>query len=134
MKNICEQAALYFYDELEPAQRAAFQTHLKECNACQKELAFMQQVQAALVPPAAPQAVVEQVLRKPQRVSFWRAWCKPAFIAVLLMGLAVGGYFGRGMLQNTSQDTQEWLAYVSDDIDEEYYNFVSEFEAFENEF
>ena len=62
MKNLCEQAALYFYGELDAQQEAAFRTHLENCPACQRELAFLKQTQAALVAPAAPAQLVEQVL------------------------------------------------------------------------
>lgn len=134
MKKLCEQAALYFYGELDPAQAAQFKAHLPSCPACQKELAFLEKMQAALVPPAAPQAVVERVLQRPQVVSFWRRWYKPVLTGALLLSLAVGGFIGRISWQNSSEYTPQWLAYVSDDLDEEYNNFLTDFETFENEF
>ena len=62
MNKECENLALYFYGEMEPQQAAAFKQHLQHCKHCQQEISFMQQMQAALVPPAAPQALTERVL------------------------------------------------------------------------
>ena len=134
MKKICEQAALYFYGELNEQQMRTFKEHLSGCSACQKELAFLEQMQAALVPPAVPQNVVEAVLRKPQAVSFWKRFYKPILAAVLLVGLSVWGFWGTMSVPTAEQSNQDWLAYVSDDMDTEYYNFVADFESFENDF
>ena len=134
MKKICEQAPLYFYGELDKEQAAAFKAHLTDCPACQREIAFMQQTQAALVSPAAPQAVVESVLRKPQELPFWRRVYKPVLAAALVVCLGVWGFMGRATLQNDMDVNEGWLAYVSEDIDADYYDFLTDFEAFEAEF
>lgn len=134
MKNMCEQAALYFYGEMDANQRAAFKAHLDTCPACRKELAFLEQTQAALVPPAAPEQVVEAVLRKPEPISFWRRFSKPVLAASLIVCLCVGGFVGRAVLQNNTEDTPGWLAYVSDELDTDYDSFLMDFEAFEEDF
>ena len=134
MKTICEQAALYFYGELNEKQMQAFKNHLAGCTACQKELAFLEKVQAALVPPAAPQAAVEAVLRKPKMVSFWKRFYKPVLAVVLLVGLSVWGFWEYAPVRTAEENNADWLAYVSDEIDTEYYNFVADFESFENDF
>lgn len=134
MKNVCEQAALYFYGELDEKQTAAFRAHLKDCSNCQRQLAFLEQMQAALVPPAAPEQVVQAVLRKPQAVSFWKRMYKPVLAASLVVCLGVGGFVGRAALQNNATDEPQWLAYVSDELDEEYNYFLTDFEAFEKDF
>ena len=135
MNKLCEQAPLYFYGELDEKQAAQFRAHLANCSACKREIAFMQQTQAALVAPAAPQAVVEAVLRKPQAVSSWRRVYKWALAATLVIGLGVWGFWG---VENRQAAVEEedlgWLAYVSEDLDTEYYNFMTELEAFEEEF
>lgn len=134
MKNACEQAALYFYGELDSAQAAAFEAHLAGCAACRRELQFLQQTQEALVPPAAPQSVVEKVLQRPTAVPFWRRMYKPVLAAALLVGLGLWGVWDRAALGTAAEETPGWLAYVSEELDEEYNTFVTEFEAFENEF
>ena len=134
MKNICEQAPLYVYGELNEEQATAFKAHLENCPMCQREIALMQQTQAALISPAAPQAVVESVLRKPKVLPFWRRVYKPVLAAVLVVGLGVWGFMGRATLQNEGNANDGWLAYVSEDIDADYYDFLTDFEAFEAEF
>ena len=132
MKNICEQVALYFYGELAEAQALAFKEHLANCSTCQREMAFLKQMQAALVPPAAPAALVDKVLRKAKPLPWWRRVYKPAVVAVLMCGVGLGVFFG-GYFNKTDADT-DWLAYVSTDIDAEYNDFVVDFEAFETDF
>ena len=133
MKNICEQAALYFYGELDEKQAAAFREHLDGCAACKRELDFIKQTQEALVPPAAPAAVVERVLRKAKPLPWWQRVYKPAFAAVLMCGLGLGVFFG---LQHHApvETDNDWMAYVSQDLDEDYQSFLSDFEAFEADF
>ncbi len=133
MKNLCEQAALYFYGELDGAQTAAFKAHLANCPACKRELDFLKQTQAALVPPAAPANLVEKVLRKAKPLPWWQRVYKPAFAAALMCGLGLGVFFG---LQHhaTVETDNDWVAYISTDADEEYNNFVTDFEAFEADF
>ncbi len=133
MKNICNQAPLYFYGELDEQQAAAFKAHLETCVACRKELDFLAQTQAALVSPSAPQDLVEKVLQKPHKAPFWQRIYKPVLASVLVMCLAVWGFMGRANVENTT-DSEDWLAYVSEDLDEEYQNFLIDFELFEEEF
>lgn len=134
MKNLCEQAALYFYEELTAQERETFKTHLDSCAACQQELAFLKATQSALVPPAAPQAVVERVLIKSHVVPFWRRMYKWALAATLVIGLGVWGFMGRATLEQADDMDAQWLAYVSADMDEDYANFAADFEAFEKNF
>lgn len=41
---------LYFYDELEPAERAAFEAHLPGCGACRAALGELEEIRSALAP------------------------------------------------------------------------------------
>lgn len=41
---------LYFYDELEPAERATFEAHLNGCHSCRAALAELEEIRAALAP------------------------------------------------------------------------------------
>lgn len=132
MKNVCEQAALYFYGELDEKQAAAFRAHVDSCTVCQRELAFLKQTQAALVPPAAPSDLVDKVLLKAKPLPWWRRVYRPALAAVLMCGVGLGVFFG--LHQDQTQTDTDWLAYVSEQADEEYQNFVADFEAFEADF
>ena len=135
MKNVCEQAPLYFYGELDEQQAAQFREHLNSCAACKKELDFLQQMQAALVPPAAPAAAVEQVLRKVKPLPWWRRVYRPALAAVLLCGIGVWSFLGApSSVRKTADDSFDWTAYISTEADEEYNQFVADFAAFEEEF
>jgi len=41
---------LYFYDELEPSERAAFEAHMPGCPSCRAALAELKDIRAALAP------------------------------------------------------------------------------------
>ncbi|MBR3604327.1 MAG: zf-HC2 domain-containing protein [Elusimicrobiaceae bacterium] len=135
MKKECENLTLYFYGELEEQEKALFQAHLPHCPICQKELVFLQRTQEALVPPAAPQALVEAVLAQAKPVSFWRKFYKPALglAATMAAGVCLLVLSPAKTQQPTSQSAN-WLAYVSVEADEEYNSFLQEFETFENGF
>lgn len=134
MNKECENLALYFYGEMEPQQAAAFKQHLLHCKDCQREMAFLQQMQAALVLPAAPQQLAEQVLAQARPARRWTWLFAPALALVLLLG--VGGLFWRmgPSASAFSDDGVSFMASISAEADEEYNSFVSDFEAFEEEF
>ena len=135
MKNICEQAPLYFYGELDEKQAAQFREHLDGCAACKRELAFLEKMQTALVPSAAPSAVVEQVLRKAKPLPWWRRVYRPALAAVLLCAICVWSFLGAPTtVQKTSDENSDWMSYISNEYDEEYNQFAADFAAFEEEF
>ncbi|MBR3632442.1 MAG: zf-HC2 domain-containing protein [Elusimicrobiaceae bacterium] len=132
MKNICEQAALYFYGEMDAQQAAQFKQHLANCEACRREIAFLQATQEALFPPAAPQAIVERVLQG-KKIPFWKRVYKLALGGALVLILGVYGFFHLPLNQ-TEQNNTDWIAYVSVEADTQYQSFVTDFEAFENDF
>ena len=132
MNKICEQAALYFYGELDARQQAAFKEHLPGCAACQKELVFLEQTQAALLPPAAPAGLVEKVLRQAQPLPWWKRMYKPVLAAVLMCALGLGVFLG-GHVDKPLDSDMDWLSYVSAEDDTEYNDFVADFEVFEAE-
>jgi hypothetical protein len=45
-----DDVELYFYDELDPAARAAFETHLPGCRSCRAALAELEEIRSALAP------------------------------------------------------------------------------------
>ena len=134
MNKICEQAPLYFYGELDHAAAESFRKHLCECNACRQELAFLQQTQAALMPPAAPPAIVERVLCKTVPAPWWRRIYKPVLAAGLIGIIAVWSFVAQPVRPSPAEDATDWVAYISAEADEEYNHFVADFEAFEEDF
>jgi Putative zinc-finger len=42
--------ALYFYDELAPAERRAFEAHLPSCSSCRAALGELEEIRSALAP------------------------------------------------------------------------------------
>ena len=135
MKNECENMTLYFYGELEPQQAAAFQEHLAHCPHCQREMAFLQQTQQALVPPAAPEQVVQGALAPALAgKGWWRRVFKPALATALVLGAGVFLFISGPFGSRFDDDGQEWMAYISAEADEEYNSFVADFEAFEAKF
>ncbi len=135
MTKLCENLALYFYGELDEPAAAQFKRHLAGCAHCQKELLFLQHTQQALVPPTAPQAVVEKVLAPAKKAlpGWWRAW-RAAVAGVLVLGLGVY-YFAAGPRGAAlPDDAAELVAYISAEADADYQQFVSDFEVFEQQF
>jgi Putative zinc-finger len=45
-----DHVELYFYDELSPADRTAFEAHLPACRSCRATLGELQEIRAALAP------------------------------------------------------------------------------------
>jgi len=133
MKNMCEQVPLYFYGELEEKQAANFRIHVVNCPACRKELAFLEQMQAALVPPAAPMEVVEKVLQQAKPLPWWRQFYKPV-TALLVCGLCVWSFLGGPTAQNAEEDDIDLVAYISAEADTQYNQFLADFTAFEEDF
>ena len=78
MNRECENVILFFYGELDPAHTAAFEKHLQSFAHCQKDLAFLRQMQQALVPAAAPQHAVQAALDARRRTGRWRRGPRPA--------------------------------------------------------
>ncbi len=135
MKNECENLTLYFYGELEAQQAAAFKEHLAQCPHCQREMDFLQQTQQALVPPAAPQTLVEGVLAGASAgKGWWRRVVKPVLAAALVLGAGVFFFLTGPYMSRFQDDGQELVAYISAEADEEYNSFVADFEAFEERF
>lgn len=137
MTRECENVTLYFYGELEQAQTDAFKAHLKQCPRCRQELELLAQTQEALIPPAAPQSVVERVLAPAQAkpiIGYLRRILRPALTAVLLIGVGVYMFVAGPKPEQWLDDGRELVAYISEEADAEYNQFVTDFEAFENEF
>lgn len=134
--NGCEQILLYLQGELEGADKAAFETHLAVCQTCQKELEFLKRVDAALVPPAAPQSAVEHIFAKTTRKKSFFAgfnW-KPALAGAAMLGLGIFIFLADLQPDKTAFDAREVIAYMSENLDAEYLSFADDLDALESEF
>jgi hypothetical protein len=92
-KIMCEKERLvsYIYDELNRAERAEVEAHLKTCAACREEAAGMRSVRADLASWTPPQPEFGfHIVR--ERKPTWRAWWTPAFglaaAAMLVLAIA----------------------------------------------
>lgn len=133
--KICENAALYFYGEMDTQEAAAFKKHLPGCSKCQKELEFLELTQAALVPPAAPQSVVERVMAPAAaRVSRWSlSWKK------VLVGVCAAFLLGLGLTAGLKQQpgvsaADGLLGQIIQEYEDEYLAFAADLDLFEMDF
>jgi hypothetical protein len=82
----------YLYDDLEPGERARFESHLPSCSACSGELAELRAVRAQLgrwAPPE-PGALVHSDPAQLHQHRWWQAvpaWAQAA-AALLVLGMA----------------------------------------------
>ena len=134
----CDKVMLYAYGELPEEERVSFRRHLAQCAQCRAELKFVQAQQAALLAPAAPAELVDAVFAKTTRRSpakSWLAGLKPlwsgVFVAVLAVGLFTGGWI---MEHRPGYDSQEVIAYMANNLDEEYQIFASDLAQQEADF
>ena len=132
--KVCNQVLLYAQQELVGAEKAAFEAHLPACAACRAELAFLQRAEEALIPPAAPAAVVEHLFAKTSRKkSFFAVW-KPALVSTALLGVGITLFLGGLHPDKTAFDANEVIAYMSENLDEDYRLFAEDLSVFEEEF
>ena len=130
----CENVMLYASNELDGAEKAEFEKHLQTCAACRAELRLMQRTEEALAAAAAPASVVEDLFAKTtRRKSFFAGW-KPALAGTALLGLAMVMALGVLQPDKTAFDASEVIAYMSENLDEEYLNFANDLALFEQEF
>jgi Putative zinc-finger len=82
----------YLYDDLEPGERARFESHLPSCSACSEELAELRAVRAQLgrwAPPE-PGVLVHSDASAQHQHRWWQAvpaWAQAA-AAILVLGTA----------------------------------------------
>lgn len=132
--KICEKVMSYAFGEMDAAEEKVFKEHLVGCDACQKEVRFLQLQKEALLPSAAPAEIVENLFAKTTRKKSFFAGLKPALLstACLCMGVFV---FWVGLSPDRAAfDAGEVVAYMSENLDEEYLSFAEELSAFEEEF
>lgn len=134
--NGCEQILLYAQGELNGAEKAAFENHLSSCPSCREELTFLKQLDAALIPPAAPQSAVERVFSQTTRKKTFFAgfrW-KPALAGTALLGLGIFIFLVGLQPDKAAFDAREVIAYMSENLDDEYQSFADDLSVLESEF
>ena len=130
----CEDLMLYASGELDGPRKEAFRQHLQVCASCRAELKLLQRTDEALAAAAAPGSVVEELFAKTtRRKSFFAGW-KPAFAGTALLGLGLLTFLARLQPDKTAFDASEVIAYMSENLDEEYLNFSNDLALFEQEF
>lgn len=134
----CDKLMLYAQGELPEEDRAAFRRHVQQCAHCRAGLKFLQLEQEALLAPAAPAALVEAVFAKTTRrggAISWQAKLKPLWSGLFIAVLAVGLFTGGWMLEHRpGYDSQEIIAYMANNLDEEYQTFASDLAQLEADF
>ncbi len=132
----CEEVLLYAQGELNGEEKTRFEEHLSSCPGCQKELAFLKRMDEALVPPSAPQSVVDGVFAKTTRKKTFFAglhW-KPALAATAMLGLGLCMFLAGLQPDKAAFDAREVIAYMSENLDAEYLSFAEDLSAWEEEF
>lgn len=130
----CENLMLYASDELGAAEKAGFEKHLENCPSCRTELALLRRAEESLVPAAAPEAVVERLFAKTTRKkSFFAGW-KPALAGTALLGVGIFMVLAGLHPDKTAFDASEVIAYMSENLDDEYLSFSNDLDLFEQEF
>ena len=130
----CENLMLYASDELGAAEKAGFEKHLENCPSCRTELALLRRAEESLVPAAAPEAVVERLFAKTTRKkSFFAGW-KPALAGTALLGVGIFMVLAGLHQDKTAFDATEVIAYMSENLDDEYLSFSNDLALFEQEF
>ena len=132
--KVCEKLMLYAQGELEGTDKNRFEAHLKECTSCQEELAFVRKMDESFSAPAAPASVVEELFSKTTRKKSFLAGWKPVFASTALLGVALFVTFIGLQPDKAAFDASEVIAYMSENLDEEYRTFAEDLAAFEEEF
>ena len=83
----------YLYDDIDAAERIAFETHVMTCLPCRSELAELRRVRTTLgqwVPPESTRVSVQSPVFSPQSPAWWHAvpvWAQVA-AAMLVLGVS----------------------------------------------
>lgn len=129
----CEQVLLYAQGELNAEDKAAFETHLKTCGACQNELKFLAKVDQALAAPAAPVRVIDKLLaRTTRKKSVWARFKLGWTVAAV--AACMGVFLMTFSPARQAFDAQELVAYMSTSADDEYTSFAQELTDMEDYF
>ena len=133
----CEKILLYAQHDLPADEQQAMQAHIQTCAACQKQLAFLNRVEEAFVPPAAPSDLVDKVFAKTTRKKSFFARFKMALVSaatVAVLAVIVVANWQSAPQTTSGFDAQEVVAYLTANPDEEYELFASDLAAMEEDF
>ena len=130
----CQNILLYVSGELPTQQQTAFAAHLAACKTCQQQVAFLQKTQEALEAPSAPAQVVEHLFAKTsRRRSAWSHW-KEIVATSVLAGVCMWGFIVGLPFEKTAFDRTEVIAYMTENMDEDYLSFASDLDLMEEDF
>ena len=133
--NECEKILLYAQHELAPEEEQAMKTHIQTCNSCQEQLAFLNQLDQALVAPAVPADVVDRVLAQTSRkkTAFF-SWKKiVAVAATALIGIVVWMDVAHHSVSDSFAG-EDLVAYMQKNLDQEYQWMEEDLAAMEEYF
>ena len=136
MKCDEEKLLLYAADELDAAGKEEVRAHLNNCPKCQASLRFITASQEALTAPAAPAALVDAVFAKTTRrkKAYWFLGWKPLLTGAAALGI---GLLCLATLHPTDKNWlsgEDFIAYMSENLDEEYQSFSNDLALFEEDF
>lgn len=130
----CEKILLFAQHELPDNEQQMMRQHIQTCTDCQKELAFLSQLEAALIPPAAPAETVDKLFAKTTRrtTTVFSRWKKLVFAG---MSMAILGLLCWNITDSSTPfDTQEVVAYMNTHLEREYQNLEEDLAALEEDF
>ncbi len=128
----CEQVLLYAQGELNPAEKTAFEGHLKTCAACQAELKFLAKLDEGLTPPAAPQRVIDKLLARTTRKKPF--WARFKWELAGLTAAACAAFVWTFLPSQEPFNAHELVAYMNASSDDEYSSFAQELNDMEDYF
>ena len=134
--NCNEQVLLYAAGDLSADDKKAFEAHLKTCPKCQAALRFVTQVEDNLSAPAAPAALVDKVFAKTtrKRKSHWLWGWKPVLTGAAMLGMGLLCVSTFHHTDKITFDSDDFVTYMSENLDEDYQTFESDLELFETYF
>lgn len=132
----CNEILLYASGEMNATQKQAFEAHLKTCPKCQHALRFITQTEEALAAPAAPAHLVDQVFAKTtrRRKAHWLWVLKPVLTGTALLGIGLLTMATFHHSDKAPLNSDNFTAYMSEHLDDDYQTFSSDLDLFEQYF
>ena len=128
----CEQILLYAAGELNATDKAAFETHLKTCPACQGELKFLTKLDEGLTPPAVPAHVITQLFARTTRKK--SIWARFKWELAGIAAAACGAFVFMYLPAHQAFNAHDLVAYMNLSADDEYTSFAQELTDMEDYF
>ncbi len=128
----CEQLLLYVQGELGPAEKEAFETHLKSCPACQVERRFLAQVAEGLTPTPAPASMIDALFARTTRKK--PLWARFKWELAGLAAAACAACVWTFLPVNTAFDAHGLVAYMNASAEDDFAAFAQDLTDLENYF